>query len=78
MEQEDFSVAFEWVNGLGQSRWQPFNDEFGLCYPWNMGKTWGDYDSDQKPVLYRSKKKAIRVARRKQRQRDRHNWTEAM
>lgn len=58
----------KYVNGKGVEKWQPEHDGYQL---WTQGilfgKVWaiGRY-SGLEPVLYRSKKRALRVARRRE------------
>lgn len=73
--------AHQWMNDYGKIKWQPQLDngkrlwkDYGiLCdrtHTWGDCErmdTWGDNDGGFGPVLYRSKKRAERVAMRHQR-----------
>lgn len=65
-----------YVNNLGEERWQPtlFDGQalVRISTAWEPNRTWSWLEEDG-PVLYRSRKRAERIARRQ----ERRDWREA-
>lgn len=66
----------EWRNGNGKVWYQPRIGDEALFYYGSLGQPeWGTKDQPGRtPELYRSKRKAIRVAKREARDRAESNW----
>jgi len=69
------SWAVPWFNESGQVRWQPRLP--GGDHLWIDARRWWMWEptSSAPPVLYRSRSRAVRVARRRHRWAQRTRWT---
>lgn len=65
-----------YVNNVGEERWQPTLSNGQVLVhtstAWELDRTWSWLEEDG-PVLYRSRKRAERIARRQ----ERRDWREA-